>query len=67
MAAEKPKRTSGPTQAEGDRKAKAVLLRLTPGTTRKLDAIARRRGVSRSAAVTQLVASATEDGSAGAK
>ena len=54
-----PVKISGPTQAEGDRRAKQVLLRLTPTTTRALDAIAERRGTTRSGAVSLLVAEAT--------
>jgi hypothetical protein len=43
----KPKpRTSGPTQPEDDRKAKQVLLRLTPDVAARLRAIAGPRGVS---------------------
>ncbi len=53
MAAKK--RTSGPTQAEGDRKAGAVLLRLLPADKRKLDVLARRWECSRSSVVATLV------------
>jgi len=48
-------RPSGPTIAEVDREAKQVLLRLRPGMTRRLDALARRWGVSRSEAVARMV------------
>ncbi len=54
--APKAKRASGPTQPEDERKAKAVLLRLLPATTRRLDALAAGWGVNRSEAVTRLVA-----------
>lgn len=53
MAAKK--RASGPTQAEADRKAKAVLLRLLPTTSRKLDALAKRWNCSRSEVVATLI------------
>ncbi len=66
MAAKK-KRASGPTQPEEARAAKAVLLRLLPATTRKLDVLARRWECSRSSVVATLVVNelgrASEDGS----
>lgn len=55
MAAKKAKRTSGPTQPEDERKAKAVLLRLMPSTSRQLDTLAKRWGCSRSACVATLI------------
>jgi hypothetical protein len=53
MAAKKTRH--GATQAEDARKAKAVLLRLPPATTRMLDAFAKRSNLTRSAAVALLV------------
>lgn len=57
---EPPKRAGGPTQPEGERKAEQVKLRLLPATKRALDALAQRRGQTRSEAVAGLVEAADE-------
>lgn len=58
MAAKKTRH--GATQPEEKRAAKAVLLRLRPTTTRKLDTLAKRWDVSRSEAVALLVNAADD-------
>ncbi len=50
-----PKTRHGATQPEDERKAKAVLLRLLPATSRKLDTLAKRWDCSRSEAVATLI------------
>jgi predicted DNA-binding protein len=60
MAAKK-KTRHGATQPEDERTAKAVLLRLLPKTRRELDAMAKRWGLTRSQAVTELVERANPD------
>lgn len=47
-------RPSGPTQAEGDRKRRQCLLRLSDEELADVDAVAERWGVSRSAAVARM-------------
>lgn len=53
MAAKKTRH--GATQPEDARRAKPVLLRLLPTTLRNLDGFAKRRGLTRSAAVGKLL------------
>jgi len=67
---EPPKRASGPTQPEDERKAKQALLRLLPVSARRLDMLAKRWGCSRSAVVETLLANelhATPDRSVDSK